>query len=94
MRAEIVEMMDRQLTERALPAQLWIVLVDQRRVPPHRIHISAQPTCPVDQHVDRIALGRLWGGAVRGQMGRHLVLRYRRGTTRSERWTEHDCGTG
>ncbi len=84
MRAEIVELMDRQVAQGALPAHLRVVLVDQGGVPPHRVHIAAQPLRPVDQRVDGIALGRLGGGAVRGGVGRHVVLRYRRGTTRSE----------
>lgn len=63
--AEVVEVVHRQLAERALPAHPRVVLVDAHGVAPHRVHITAQPARPVDQRVDGIALRRLWGGAVR-----------------------------
>lgn len=94
MLTEVVELMDGQLAERSLPSPLGVVLVDDRGVTPHGVHVSTQSPGPVDQRVDGISLGRLWGGAVRKLMGRHLVLRYRRGTVGSWGWTEHDCCTG
>ncbi len=76
--AEVVQLMDGEVAECPLPAQLGIVVVDDGGVAPYRVHIAAQQPGPVDQGVDGVPLGRLWGGGVRKQMGRHLVLRYRR----------------
>ncbi|CAM5662569.1 hypothetical protein SCYAM73S_02971 [Streptomyces cyaneofuscatus] len=94
MLVEVVEMLDGQVAQGALPACLGVVLVAHRRVPPHGFHISAQSARTVDQGVDGIMRGGLWCGAVREQMGRHLVLRYRRGAAGSQGAAALDCRTG
>ena len=56
--------------------------------------VDAEPLRLGDERVDRAALGRLRCGAVRKQMGRHDVLRCRRGATRADGRAGYDCCTG
>lgn len=85
--------MDGEVAECPLPAQLGIVVVDDGGVAPYRVHIAAQQPGPVDQGVDGVPLGRLWGG---GSANRWDGIWYSDtgGTAGSWGWTEHDCCTG
>ncbi len=78
MSAEIVEVVDGEVAQRPLPAQLGVVgLVTGRRgLPAYGVQAAPQPACLGDQGLDHVALGRLGGWSVREEMGRHDVLRY------------------
>lgn len=65
MLVEVVQVFYRQFAQGTLPAQLGVVLVEHDGVPPHGVHIPAQPTRPVDQGVDGVMREKLWCGAVR-----------------------------
>ncbi len=67
--AQIVEMVHGEVAQRALPAALGVVVVDDG-VAAHRVHAAAQPPGLRDQCVHRSRLGRL-RGTVREQVGRH-----------------------
>ncbi|GAA4889214.1 hypothetical protein GCM10023237_03290 [Streptomyces coeruleoprunus] len=76
--AQVVELMHREVAQGALPAALRVVLVAPG-VAAYGVHLSAQTAGLRDEGVHSAALGRLLAGTVREQMGRHVVLRYRRG---------------
>src|ERR1044072_1738254 len=75
MLAEVVQMMDGEIAQRALPAQLGFVRRTaqvRRGVAPHGGDAAAEPPGLRDQRVDRAALGRRGGEMVRGAGGRHV----------------------
>lgn len=84
--AQVVEVVDGQIAQGALPAGLHIVVV-RAGVTPHGVHVPAQQAGPGDERVDRAPLGWLGDGTVREHMGRHDVLRYGRGAARAAKWT-------
>jgi hypothetical protein len=57
---EVVELVHRQIAQRALPASLRVLAVDGS-VTPYGVHLTAQPPRLRDERVDRAALGRLSG---------------------------------
>ncbi len=77
---EAVHVVRGQLAQGALPAQLRVAraLRVGRRLAQHGVDAASEPPGLRDERVDRAALGRLGGGTIRGQWGRHHVLRYGR----------------
>ncbi|GAA3291070.1 hypothetical protein GCM10020295_06950 [Streptomyces cinereospinus] len=88
MRVQVVELVQGEVAQGALPAVLRVRSVSLG-VPPYGVHLALEPPRLRYQRVHRAASGRLGGGAVRGQMGRHDALRC--GTVR--RWDRYDCCT-
>ncbi len=62
MLVEVVEMLDGQVAEGALPAGLGVVLTGRRRVTSHGCHIPAQLPGAVDQRVDGVVCGGCGAG--------------------------------
>lgn len=71
---QVVELVHREIAQCALPALPGVRAVDGG-VTSYGVHLAAQLPRLRDQRVDRAAPGRLRGGAVRGEMGRHDALR-------------------
>jgi hypothetical protein len=57
---EVVELVHRQIAQRALPASLGVRTVEGG-VPPYGVHLAAQPSRLRNERVDRAAPGRLGG---------------------------------
>lgn len=84
MLVEVVELVQGQVVQGALPATPRVVRSVPLGVAPHRVHVALEPPRLRYERVDRAASGRLGGWAVRGEVGRHDALRCGDDTTKAD----------
>ncbi|GAA2294822.1 hypothetical protein GCM10010234_40570 [Streptomyces hawaiiensis] len=81
---EVVELVQGQVVQGALPALARLIRSFPLGVAAHRVHVALEPPRLRYERVDRAARGRLGGWAVRGEVGRHDALRCGDGTTKAD----------